>query len=403
MKLILDGGTLFDGTGKDPVDNSITVFDDNLVEYAGPAINKELPANNVRRFDTRGMFVMPGLIDSHLHLRLEFTKDWKWAFPNDSEELLLLRMARRAGQNVRAGFTTIREVGAKTELIIALRQAINEGEILGPRLIVSGNYLSITGGPFYKKTGGSQVIIDGPLEARKMVRWLVSKGVDLIKIMGTCTGGGTKVNFPEGGTFTDEELEAIVSEAHRAKRIVASHAIFDTAGIKQLVKAGVDTIEHGAYADDETIGLMAEKGTILVPTFKPMYAFRSPDNEKDIAPTLQAMQSVVQKSLAAGVTIAMGSDECCMTHGLSSEEIEYLVEAGLTPKQALIASTKHGGMACGMADKIGTLEPGKFADAIVVDGNPLEDVKILQDKARIRLVVKDGQVVVNRNLEYADS
>lgn len=400
MKLVLDGGTLFDGTGKDTIENSLAVFDDNLIEYAGPAANMELPANNVRRFDTRGMFVMPGLIDSHLHLRLEFTKEWKWVFPNDSDEMLLLRMARRAGQNIKSGFTTIREVGAKTELIIALRQAIEEGEILGPRIFASGNYLSITGGPSYGKTG-AQVIVDGPLEARKMVRQLISKGVDLIKIMGTCSGG-MKANYTDGGTFTDEELEAIISEAHRANKMVAAHAILDTAGIKQLVKAGVDTIEHGAFADDETIRLMAEKGIILVPTIKVWRAFPVPGLEELRKRMLNAYDHLIQRCLAAGVTIAMGSDESCMTHGLSSEEIEYMVDAGLTPRQALIAATKHGGMACGMEDKIGTLEPGKFADAIVVEGNPLEDVKILQDESRIRLVVKDGKIVVNRNLQYLD-
>jgi len=392
MKLILEGGTLFDGTGQTPIADATVMVADQLIVFAGPSSEASLPEGETRRYDTTGMTVMPGMIDSHLHLFTEFGMDGtlEEKFANDSDEMRAIRVVRRARENLEAGFTTVRDVWIKTSVVVAARQAIAEGEFIGARIVTSGCFLTITGGPWDGHPMG--MVVDGPDEARKAVRTLVREGVDLIKVMGTRTL--SSANFPDGGTFTDEELEAIVSEAHRAGKMVAAHAHTDTAGLKQLVKAGVDTIEHGGHADEESVRLMARQGTILVPTLKAVHAHKDVPAART---ALEGMINTIKMAQAAGVTIAMGTDHADV-HGRSAVELQYLVEAGLTSMQALVAATQGGSKACGMADKIGTLKPGKLADIIVVDGNPLADVTILQDLSRILLVIKEGQVVVSRGL-----
>lgn len=396
MKIVLKGGVLFTGAHQTPIDKSVVVVDGQSIAYAGRSTKALSLEQKGLLFDTTGMTVMPGMIDSHLHL----VGEGRSLDPGQSRFLRLLRMGRRARQNLEAGFTTIRDVWAETDLIVALRQAIAEKEMVGPRIVTSGCALTITAGPW---DGYPQAkVVNGCHQARRGVRELINAGVDLIKIMGTLAGT-TTINFPNGGTFTEEELSVIVHEAHRAKKMVAAHALGDEEGFARLVKAGVDTIEHGGNSNEESVRSMAEQGIILVPTFKPLRPFKrsanAPSSESRRRAVNQSMVDTVEKALAFGVTIAMGTDHVADQHGRSAEELVYLVEAGLSPRQALVAATQGGSKACGLEDKIGTLEEGKLADIIVVDGDPLSDVSILQDKSWIRLVIKEGQVVVNRGMQ----
>ncbi len=393
---IIKGTWLFDGTGEVYQEHAV-VIKDNRIEAVLPWA--ELPEETgAEVIFVPGTMVMPGLIDSHIHVTSSGAAD-----PTrerlEAQPLQTLRGADVARTLLEHGFTMIRNCGSSNGNDIALRTAVERGYVLGPRILASGMCITMTGGHGWM--GGRQV--DGPHEARKAAREQLRAGADLIKIMAT---GGVMTPGVEPGSaqLTIEEMKAAVEEAHKAGRKTATHAQ-GTEGIKNAILAGLDSIEHGIFLDDEVISLMLDRGVALVPTLVAPYHIVRGGVEAGIpAYAVEKSKKVIdahtrsfQMALKAGVTIAMGTD--CGTPlnvpGKNALEFELMVKAGMTPLQALIAGTGTAASVCDRKE-VGTLAKGQLADVLVIRGNPLDDITLLQDKANILRVVKDGKIAITR-------
>jgi len=307
-----------------------------------------------------------------------------------------------------AGFTAVRNVGAEGYSDVALRDAINAGDIPGPRMLVSGPALGITGGhcdenllPFEYHVS-AEGVADGVAGVQHKVREVIKYGADLIKI---CATGGvlSKGDNPQASQYTLEEMKAIVADAHRLGRKVAAHA-HGAQGILWASQAGVDSIEHASYIDDAAIAEMKKNGTYLVPTLYLADWFMEhaaenhvPDfllvKAKEVMP---AARKNIAHAFAGGVRVAFGTDAAVYPHGLNAHEFAVMVKLGLTPLQAIQAATVNAADLLGWSDKTGVVAGGKWADLIAVDGDPLQDVTTLE---RVRFVMKGGEVVKN---EYSD-
>ncbi len=303
-----------------------------------------------------------------------------------------------------AGFTTIRNVGASGFTDVALRDAINAGDVPGPRMLVSGPALSITGGhcdnnllPF-EYHAQSEGVADGVEAVQHKVRENIKYGADLIKV---CATGGvlSHGDNPQASQFTLEEMQAIVADAHRLGRKVAAHA-HGAQGVRWASEAGVDSIEHGSYIDDAAIATMKKNGTYLVPTLYLGDWFLE-NAERTGAPAeliakarevMPAARKNVARAFAAGVKVGFGTDAAVYPHGLNAHEFAVMVRLGLTPLQAIQAATINDADLLGWSDKVGTIEAGKWADIVAVDGDPLADVTTLE---RVKFVMKGGEVVRN--------
>jgi imidazolonepropionase-like amidohydrolase len=343
--------------------------------------------------------LLPGLIDAHTHLTFDPNFGYQELGVSIPKEALI--GAKNARITLEAGFTTVRNVGASGYTDIALRDAINEGMVPGPRIDASGPPLSITGGHCdqnllpYEWHAKSDGAADGVEGVQHKVREIIKYGADVIKV---CATGGvlSKGDDPQASQYTLEELKAIVADAHRLGRKVAAHA-HGAQGIAWAAEAGVDSIEHGSYIDDNGIRIMKEHGTYLVPTqyladwmrenatrigLPPMYA------EKMKSVTAVARQNVT-KAFRAGVKIAFGTDAAVYPHGLNAHEFAVYVQMGMTPLQAIQTATVNAADLLGWSDRIGTVEPGKFADMVAVDGDPTKDVTLLEHPV---FVMKGGAV-----------
>ena len=346
--------------------------------------------------------VLPGLIDAHTHLTM--TTNFGYSTLGVSIPREALYGARNARVTLEAGFTTVRNVGAHGFTDVALRDAINAGDVPGPRMLVSGPPLSITGGhadnnllPFeYHAT--SDGTADGVDGVRHMVRQNVKYGADLIKFM--ASGGVlSHGDNPQASQYTEEEMRAIVQEAHRLGRKVAAHA-HGAQAILWAAQAGVDSIEHGSYIDDADIAEMKKDGTYLVPTLYLGDWFLENAGKVGIPEELAAKARVVipaarknvQRAFAAGVKVGFGTDAAVYPHGLNAHEFAVYVKLGMTPLAAIQTATVNDADLLGWSDRIGTVEAGKFADLIAVDGDPLADVTTLE---RVKFVMKGGEVVKN--------
>jgi imidazolonepropionase-like amidohydrolase len=348
--------------------------------------------------------LLPGLIDAHTHLTFDPNFGYQELGVSIPKEALI--GAKNARITLEAGFTTVRNVGASGYTDIALRDAINEGMVPGPRIDASGPPLSITGGHCdqnllpYEWHAKSDGAADGVEGVQHKVREIIKYGADVIKV---CATGGvlSKGDDPQASQYTLEELKAIVADAHRLGRKVAAHA-HGAQGIAWAAEAGVDSIEHGSYIDDNGIRIMKEHGTYLVPTqyladwmrenaarigLPPMYA------EKMKSVTAVARQNVT-KAFRAGVKIAFGTDAAVYPHGLNAHEFAVYVQMGMTPLQAIQTATVNAADLLGWSDRIGSLEPGKFADMIAVDGDPSKDVTLLEHPV---FVMKGGTVYKNNS------
>ena len=399
---VIHAGHLLDvKTGKLLANQMIVVEDDRIVSVGATA------PRDAQVIELTNATVLPGMIDVHTHLTMD---------PEDNGlRRLLLSVPRQAlvgAKNARttllAGFTTVRNVGADAYTDVALRDAINAGDVPGPRMLVSGPPLGITGGhcdnnllPVNYHAQGDGVA-DGVAAVQHKVRENIKYGADLIKI---CATGGvmSRGDNPQHSQYTMEELKAIVADAHRLGRRVAAHC-HGAEGIRWASEAGVDSIEHGSYLDEAGIATLKKNGTYLVPTLaledwllENMERIHLPEYSQQKARTIFPIaQKNMARAFASGVKVAMGTDAAVFPHGLNARELAVYVKLGMTPADAMRTTTVNAADLLGWSDRVGSLEPGKYADIVAVDGDPLQDITTLQ---RVKFVMKGGVVYKN---EYAE-
>lgn len=394
--LIKAGHVLDVKTGKLADAETVVVVGDTIQSIAPSASVSSQPGDEV--IDLSGMTVLPGLIDVHTHLtgNPDFDPFRELTSTNAKDAINGVVNARTT---LMAGFTSVRNVGASGYVDVNLRDAINAGQIPGPHMLVSGPPLGITGGhcddnllPIeYHQVGDG--VADGIAAVQQKVRQNIKYGADLIKI---CATGGvlSKGDDPQAAQYTLEEMKAIVADAHRLGRKVAAHA-HGSQGILWASEAGVDSIEHGSYINDEDIAEMKKDGTYLVPTLyledwmlekgnlPPFYHQKMVD-------VIGVAKNNIKRAMKAGVKIALGTDAAVYPHGLNAHELDvYVNQLGMAPLTALQTATINAADLMGWTAKTGTLEPGKWADIIAVEKNPLDDVRVLQD---VKFVMKGGTV-----------
>lgn len=365
------------------------------------------PEDTVRLVDLSGMTVLPGLIDGHVHLTSERNPAQRLQTVQMSDADRAMYAAKHAHTTLMAGFTTVRDVGARGgDAIFALRDAIAAGWIVGPRIFASGQTISVTGGhgdgthgyrQDIAKVLHSSAICDGPDDCRRAVREQIRKGADHIKLTAT---GGVLSNTATGTEqqFFDDELQAIMDTAHSMGRRVTAHA-HGKGGIDAAIRAGVDAIEHGTYLDNASMRLFRQRDAFLVPTIlagvtvaewaaDPNTFLTPPQAAKarEVGPRMLAM---ARRAHQGGVKIAFGTDSGVSVHGENAREFGLLVEAGLTPMEAIVTATVNGAANLGKSADLGTIEVGKLADLVAVDEDPLADIAALLD---IDFVMKDGVV-----------
>ncbi len=392
MATIFRNGNVIVGTGE-LIEKGTVAINGTMVTFVGPTIRFR-PSKKDNVYDISGKAILPGMIDAHTHLCLDGSPDPMTSVSRDSIPQLTLKAAYYARRTLEAGVTTVRDMGGRDYIDIAIRDGIESGVLQGPRMICSGKLICMTGGQGW--SFGREA--DGPDEVRKAVREQLKAGTNLIKLMAT---GGVLTPGVEAGApqLTYEELKAGVEEAHKAGRKAASHAQ-GKEGIKNSLRAGMDAIEHGIDIDDEAIDLFLEKKAALVPTLcAPFHILEKgvqsgiPDFiiEKTRKVGATHLESA-QKAYRAGVTIAMGTDAGTPSnrHGENLKELELLVKTGFTSMEAIMASTKVASEVLGLEKKIGTLGKGKLADLIVVNGDPLKDITLFQKQDKILAIMKEG-------------
>lgn len=397
MNMLLINGTVIDGRGK-VLERGYVAVENETIVRVGTRFKGSLKGYQ-RVIELAGQCLLPGLIDCHVHLTSQGEADPVPQVKMDSDALAALRAGANAEKTLKSGFTTVRDCGAKSDVVIALRSAIEQGLATGPRIVAAGRALCMTGGHGW--WCGREV--DGPQEARKGVREVIKAGADFVKFI--ATGGimteGIAVGVPQ---LDYDELAAGIQEAKKAEKKTGAHA-HGAEGIKNAVRAGIDSIEHAFLADEESISMMQAAGTFLVPTVSPIHLVvekgtRAGIPDYIVAKSLQVLNAAEESFKAAhsaGLKIALGTDAGMPFnyHGENHQELAAMVRLGLSPEEAIMAATSQAAELLGLADKVGTLVAGKEADLVVVEGNPLEDISSLKKEA-IKLVVKKGQLVLDR-------
>jgi imidazolonepropionase-like amidohydrolase len=405
---VLRGATLIDGTGSSPVRDASVVISEGRIESIAAGARGPWPASH-EVIDATGLTLLPGLIDCHDHLAFHgYELAARWGLSEQSSTRNV-RTARVIEQTLGAGYTTIRDAGG---LDAGFRAAVEEGLIKGPRLLTAVAIISPVGGIGDRVSPSGheclvphdpalpQSVANGPAEVQRVVRTMIRAGADVIKCATTGGASSRAGHGPRDPAFNLDEMRALVDESHAQGRKVMCHALGGP-GLRLALEAGVDSIEHGCYLDEdpELIPMMAAKGIVLTPTLL-VYVYHSESRAPHVRERARALKAhhreSIQRALAAGVKVVAGTDAGGHGHPPNAGELPLLVEAGLTPMQALQAATGWAAEAVGLEREIGTVEKGKKADLIAVQGDPLADVGLLADTARIKLVLKDGAIAVRR-------
>jgi len=398
--ILLQPKSVLDVVSGKLISSDVLIRDGKIVE-----VGKNIKASqDTQVIKLKDVVLIPGLMDSHVHLIGDTSKKG-YASVGNSTYFSTIHGVKNAYDTLKSGFTTVRMVGAPEFVDVALKKAINEGTINGPRLLVSGPPLGISGGHCdsnlfpYSKTALENTphqIVDNPWDARKAVRINRKFGADLIKF---CATGGvmsknTDVNAKQ---FTYEEMEAIVSEAHNHGMKVAAHA-HGLEGIKTAIRAGVDSIEHSSFIDDETIQLAIEKGTYLsMDIYVSDYILGEGAKKGILEESLEKERTVgkiqrmnFKQAVEAGAKITFGTDAGIFPHGENKKQFKYMVEWGMTPLQAIQAATINTAELFGVND-IGRIEEGYIADIVGTNGNPLDDITLLES---VIFVMKEGEIIL---------
>lgn len=402
--VVLRGARLIDGTGKAPITSAVVIVTDERITAVGAASDVRIPAG-ARIIDLGNVTLLPGFVDAHTHLigRVLGDPDIETSAVRDYESFGAILSVGNARDTLMAGFTSVRNVGASGRFDdLALRKAINEGWVMGPRVQSAGHSLGITGGhcdsngyrPGLMDRSIEDGIANSPDEIRAAVRFQVKYGADVIK---TCATGGVLSEGDAVGTtqYNYEEMKAMVDEATKLERKVAAHA-HGTEGIKIATRAGVASIEHGSFMDQEGARLMAQQGTFLVPTLMAGEAvekaagsgvLRGQRAEKALA-AAAAMRNGIKIAVANKVPIALGTDAGVIPHGTNGREFVLMVEwGGMSPMESIVAGTLNGSKLMGWDQNLGSLTVGKWADIVAVSGDPLKDIHDIQ---KVTFVMKNG-------------
>jgi imidazolonepropionase-like amidohydrolase len=407
---VLKAARLFDGKSNALVTPGVVVVTDGKIVAAGTSA--AIPAGS-EMIDLGDATLLPGFIDAHTHLTMLYNEDYKQERLDRLEKTIAER-ALDASVNARvtllAGVTTVRDVGSSDYLDVGLRNAIRNGKVPGPRMLVTVHALSATGGHcdfsqgyreglFGHESGPLEGVVNGADQARYAVRLDHKYGADMIKV---CATGGVlsptdDVDTPQ---LTQEELNAIVDEAHALRRKTAAHA-HGAEGAKRAIRAGIDSIEHGTFLDDEALDMMKQRGTFLVPTLMAVQGLQEKiDKGTYIPPAILAkakaaiasIRQTFQRALAKGVKIGLGTDAAVYPHGRNVEEFHQMTDLGMKPIDALKAGTSMDAELLGLADKIGTLEAGKIADVVAVPGDPVQNIRQTE---HVFFVMKEGVIYKN--------
>lgn len=403
------GGRLIDGNGGPVIDDVTVLIKGAEIEAVGPKEEVQVPSEAIL-MDVTGLTVMPGMTDSHVHLYWNGEPNLALHVWKESTAMRSIKSVTWIQRSLQAGFTTLRSGGEKAYLDVALRDCRSAGLIWGSRVVATGCSISGTGGhadlypPWLYRTDEVPMVADGIAECIRAVRKQIKMKTDWIKFHAS---GGVMDPFsdPNYQEYNDKEIKAIVNEAQgRGKRVFA-HAQ-GAGGIRAAVKAGVNSIEHGMFLEDDIIEKMLKKGTFLCPTLVALYRIIEAGEAGGIPPESAAKAKVMgeahiksfQKAYEAGIKIIMGTDAGSPYnyHGDNAYELKLMVENGMSAMDALVSCTKRAAENLGMEDKLGTVELGKLADLVVVDGDPSKDINVLVNKENIKLVFQEGQAYLNR-------
>jgi imidazolonepropionase-like amidohydrolase len=399
--LRLTGCRIIDGTGSDPLDGFDVIVDEARIVSIQATVKSDDLSGQMEVIDLSGTTLLPGFIDCHVHIALPTESTPNGGRYSDN----IIAMHETAVESVRktigAGFTTIQDLMSTEKVIFPLRDSIASGQVVGPRIVAAGACITITDGHGAWYGPGTAVVANSAGEVLSAIRQQIDAGADVIKIM-----VGRACSSPEwlvSPAYTVDELRPGISEAHQAGLRVCTHAHSLPSAIETAVLASADSIEHGAPIGDELLQIMATRKTMLVPTLSVGLGLPKPGETSTLPFSPQVIEwmrildrdtrATIARAHALGVPIALGTDA---GPGKNATEFALLVECGLSPMEAILAGTRNAAINIGLGSELGTIKPGKIADLVAVDLDPLADIQGLQDQKTIAWVMKEGRVIINR-------